>query len=188
MGGSKSKKQDERERSLRFYLWHLKEGTRKCSIETDAILKCHVRFASLMAKRIDDAVGSQYNLKCGDYSEMVGLANDISAAADSLSKCVTKMRDNLNSFVSVLEGIQVTVKKKPSLVKRILRWLKSLFSVIVKVIAAVCPLISLLIQPANPAAALIVSALGEAAAIICAVMMGLGAFFQDIILPLQGQK
>lgn len=141
-----------------------------------------------MAKRIDDAVGSQYKLKCDDYSEMMSLVNDISAAADSLSKHVTKMRDNLNSFVSVLEGLQVTVKKKPSLVKRILGWLKSLFSVIVKVLAAVCPLISLLIQPVNPAAALIVSALGEAAAIICAIMMGLGAFFEYIILPLKGQE
>jgi hypothetical protein len=189
MGGSKTKNQDERERLLRLYLWHLKDDARRCSIGTDAILKCHVRFAYLMAKRIDDAVGSQYNLKCGDYSEMIGLANEISAAADSLSKHVTKMRDNLKSFVSVLEGIQVTVKKKPtSLIKRILGWLKSLFSVITKVLAAVCPLISLLVQPVNPAAALIVSALGEAAAILCVIMVDLGAFFEHIILPLQGLK
>jgi hypothetical protein len=130
---SSSTRQDERERLglLRFYLGLLKEDAGRCSNETNAILQCHVRFASLMAQRIDDASKSQYNLKYDD-SETMRLANDISEAADSLSTYVTKMKDNLNSFVSVLEEIQVTVKKEPSLAEQILGWLKYLFKAIAR--------------------------------------------------------
>jgi len=42
------------------------------------------------------------------------------------------MMCNLGSFVSVLEEAQVTVKKEPSLVERILGWLKYLFKVIAR--------------------------------------------------------
>jgi hypothetical protein len=103
----------------------LKEDAGKCSntAATNKILQCHVRFASLMAQRIDDASESQYNSRYDD-SETTRIANDISEASRSLSINVTDMMNNLDSFVSVLEEVQVTVKKEPSLVERILGWLK----------------------------------------------------------------
>src|ERR1700755_3424088 len=114
-----AKKPDEREQSLRSCLGHLKEHAGLCSNATNEILQSHVRFASLMAQRIDDASRSQYNLKY-DYSETTRLANDISEASRSLSINVRKMNDNLNSLVSVLEDVQVTVKEEPSLAEKVL--------------------------------------------------------------------
>lgn len=145
-----SKKPDERERLLRFYLGCLKEDAGWCSNATNEILKCHVRFASLMAQRIDDASKSQYNLKYDD-SETARLANDISTASRSLSIYVTKMQDNLGKFVSALEKVQVTVKKERSLAERILEWLKSLFKTIARIFATFCsPISSLLLHSAEP--------------------------------------
>ncbi|KAF8497557.1 hypothetical protein F5888DRAFT_297640 [Russula emetica] len=158
---SSSEKPDERERLLRFYLGLLKKDAGRCSNETNEILQRHVRFASLMAQRIDDASVSQYNLKYDD-SETTRLADDISEAADSLSTDVTKMMDNLNSFVSVLERVQVTVKKEPSppetmgpsppentdpsRLQKFLRWVKNMLQVIArflaKLAAKVCSLIA----------------------------------------------
>jgi primosomal protein N'' len=115
-----------------------------CSNAANKILQRHVRFASLMAQRIDDASKSQYNLKY-DYSETTRLANDISEASRSLSIYVTDMKDNLDKFVSVLEEVQVTVKKEPSLAERILGWLKYLFKAIARILATVCPPISALL-------------------------------------------
>ncbi|KAF8497559.1 hypothetical protein F5888DRAFT_297945 [Russula emetica] len=167
---SNSKKPDERERLLRFYTGLLKENAGRCSNETNAILQCHVRFASLMAQRIDDASVSQYNLKYDD-SETTRLAKDISEAADSLSTYVAKMKENLNSFVSVLEEIQVTVKKEPSLAEQILGWLKYLFKAIARILATVCPPISALLphsaEPKVQKLAPAVSALGKAAGEFC---------------------
>jgi hypothetical protein len=181
---SNSKKPDERERLLRFYLGLLKEDAGWCSNATNAILQCHVQFASLMAQRIDDASKSQYNLKY-DESETTRLANDISEASRSLSIYVTKMKDNLNSLVSVLEKVQVTVKKERSLAERILRWLKSLFKSIARIFATFCPPISaFLLHSAEPKAqktASAVSTLGKAAATFCAADSG--AFLEHIILP-----
>jgi hypothetical protein len=142
-----------------------------------------------MVRRIDDASKSQCNLKYDD-SETTRLANDISEAADSLSIYVTKMKDDLKSFVSVLEEVQVAVKKEPSLVEKILGWLKYLFKAIARILATVCPPISaLLLHSAEPKvqkSAYAVSTLGEAAATFCAADPG--AFLGHIILPLQGQK
>jgi hypothetical protein len=139
--------------------------------------------------RIDDASESQYTLKY-DYSETTRLANDISGASRSLSINVRKMNDNLNSFVSVLEDVQVTAKEEPSLAEKILGWLKYLFKAIARILATVCPLISaLLLQSTEPKAqksAFAVSTLGEAAVTFCTADPG--AFLEHIILPLQGRK
>jgi hypothetical protein len=166
---SDTEKPDERERLLRFYLGLLKEEAGWCSNATNEILQCHVRFASLMAQRIDDASKSQYNLTYDD-SETTRLAKDISEASRSLSINVSKMMCNLGSFVSVLEEAQVTVKKEPSLVERILGWLKYLFKVIARILATVCPPIPALLPSAKPKAQKSgppASTLREAAAKFC---------------------
>jgi len=167
---SSSKKPDDREQELRFYLRLLREDAGWCSNATNEILKVHVQFASLMAQRIDDASESQYRLK---YEEKtMSLANDISEASRSLSIYVTKMKDNLNSLVSTLERIQVTVKEERSLVERILGWLESLFKAIARILVIFCPPISAhLFHSAEPKvqkAAFVVSTLGVAATTFCA--------------------
>ncbi|KAF8497561.1 hypothetical protein F5888DRAFT_297765 [Russula emetica] len=181
---SNSKKPDKRERQLRLYLGPLKEHAGLCSNATNAILQCHVRFASLMAQRIDDVSKSHYNLKFHD-SETKRLANDISEASRSLSINVTKMKHDLNSFVSVLEEVQVTVKKQRSLVKRILGWLKSVLKAIARIFATFGPPISAVLlcspEPSLQMLAFAVSALGKAATILCAADSG--AFLEHIILP-----
>jgi hypothetical protein len=186
---SSSKKPDKREQLLRFYLEDLKEEAGRCSNATNAILKCHVQFASLMAQRIDDASKSRYKLKY-DSSETTRLANDISKASRSLSIHVTKMKDSLDKFVSVLENVQVTVKKQRSLAKRILGWLKSLFKAIAWVFATLCdPFSALLLHSAEPTLqvlAFAASTLGKAAAKFCAADSG--ALLEHITPPLQGQK
>jgi hypothetical protein len=100
------------------------------------------------------------------------------------------MNDNLNTFVSVLEEVQVTVKEEPSLAEKILGWLKYLFKAIARILATVCPLISaLLLQSTEPKAqksVFAVSTLGEAAATFCTADPG--AFLEHITVPLQGQK
>ena len=181
---SGSKVPDERERLLRFYLGELKEEAGWCSNATNAILQCHVRFASLMAQRIDDASKSQYNLKYDD-SETTRLADDIRGASRSLSAHVTKMKGILNKFVTILEKAQVTVKKEPSLVERILGWLKSLFKAIARMFAIFCPPISaLLLHSAEPKVqktAFAFSTLGKAAATFCPPDSG--AFLEHVIVP-----
>jgi hypothetical protein len=125
-----------------------------------------------MAQRIGDASKSQYNLKYDD-SKTTRLANDISEASRSLSIHVTNMMDNLNKFVCVLEKVQVTVKKEPSLVERILGWLKSLFKAIARIFVAFCP--AVLLHSADPKAqkaASSASTLGKAAATFCAADSG----------------
>lgn len=168
MSGS-PKKPDEREELLRFYLGLLKEDAKKCSNATNAILQCHVQFAFLMAQRIDDASES-YNLKY-DNSETTRLASDISDTADLLSTNVSRMKDNLNSFVSDLEEVQVIVKKEPSLGEQILGWLKSLSKAIARILATLCPPIStILLHSADSKvkmSACAVSTLGKAAATFC---------------------
>ncbi len=168
---SESKKPDEREQVLRFYLGLLKKEAGWCLNETNKILRCHVRFASLMAQRIDDASKSQYNLKYDD-SETTRLAKGINEASRSLSINVSKMVDDLSSFVSALEEVQVTLKKEPSLVERILGWLKHLFNVIARILATVCPPISALLPSAEPKeekSGHSASILREAAAKFCTV-------------------
>ena len=103
---------------LRFYLGRLKERAGLCSNATNEILQYHVQFASLMAQRIDDASESQYDLMDDDL-ETTRLAKDIRKASSSLSTNVERMTYELESFVSTLERVQVTMQKEQSLAKRI---------------------------------------------------------------------
>jgi len=165
-----SKKPDERELPLRFYLLRLKKHAGLCSNAANEILQRHVRFASLMAQWIDDASKSQYDLKY-DYSETTRLANDISEASRSLSIYVTDMTYDLDSFVSALKKVQVAVEKEPSWTEWFLGWLKYLLKAIVKIVAIIStPISEALHRHSNPNVrryALAVTALGHAAAIFC---------------------
>ena len=184
-----SEKPDERERQLRFNLGLLREDAGRCSNMTNKILQYHVRFASLMAQRIDDASESQCDVRYDD-SETTSLANDIGEVSRLLSINITDMMRNLDSFVTVLEEAQVAVKKEPSWAERILGWLKYLFQAITRILATVCPPISALLhrsaEPKVQMSAFALSTLGQAAAIFCTVDPG--AFIEHIILPLQRQK
>ena len=99
------------------------------------------------------------------------------------------MKDNLDSFVSVLEKIQVTVKKKKerSLAERILGWLKSLFKAITRIFATLfSPISGFLLYSADPRvreSAFAASTLRKAAATFSAADSG--AFFEHIILLCQ---
>jgi hypothetical protein len=99
-----------------------------------------------MAQRIDVASNSnsQHNLNYDD-TETTRLANNIKACAKSLSIDVAKMKDDLRSFVSVLEEVQVTVSTvqvtmnaEPSLVEKIMGWLKSFIKAIAGILATFC--------------------------------------------------
>jgi hypothetical protein len=163
-----SEKPDEREVELRFYLELLKAYAGHCSNEANKILRCHVRFASLVAQRMDNASKSQYNLKY-DGSETTRLAEDISDASDSLSTYVALMKDILDKFVSVLEEVQVTVKKEPSLGERILGWLKYLFQAIARILATVCSSIFTFTSSPEPNKQIPVSTLEQGVATFCTV-------------------
>ena len=104
--------------TLRLYLGRLKEQAGFCSDATNEILQYHVRFASLMAQRFDDASGSQHELN-DDNIEMTRLARDIRNASSFLSINVERMKYELDSFVSIL--------KEQSLVKRIATIFATLF-------------------------------------------------------------
>jgi hypothetical protein len=118
-----------------------------------------------MAQRIDDASESQNNLRY-DYSETTRLANDISASADELSTYVTKMINNLSSFVSVLEEIQVTVKKGSLVesVKNILRWIWGWLKYLAEAITSIPVKISDRLRSARPNGEIPLSTLEEGAA------------------------
>jgi hypothetical protein len=133
-----------------------------------------------MAQRIADSSKSQYNLKYDD-SETTRLANDIKEASHLLSINVTNMMHNLDSFVSVLEEVQVAVKKEPLLAERTLGWLKSLFKAIASIIATVCPPVPALLPSAEPKRQIPVSTLAEGAATFCTADPG--AFLEHIIIP-----
>jgi len=167
---SASEKLEPREQLLRLYLELLKDNAGRCSNTTNEILQCHVRFASLMAQRIDDASKSQSNLKYDDR-ETTRLAKSINKKSRSLSVYVTNMMDNLATFVSHLEKAQVAVKKQ-SWAEWIMGWLKSLFRAIARIFATYCPPVSaFLLHSAGPKAqtsAFAVSTLGKAAATFCA--------------------
>jgi hypothetical protein len=161
-----------------------------CSNETDKMLEYHVRFASLMAERIDDASKSQCNVNPGP--EATKLTEGINEASSSLSTNVAQMTYDLNSFVSALEKAQVTVEKerKERLAERILRWLKSLFKAIATIFATLTPSGSSTVRhhsdPKVRGRASADTALGQATSDFCRVESG--AFLEHIILPLQGQK
>ena len=177
---SSSEKPDERVRVLQFCLGLLKDDAGWCSNATNDILQYHVWFASLMAQRIDDASKSQYNLKYDD-SETIQLANDISEASRSLSIHVTRTMYYLDQFVSVLEDIQVAVKKEPLLAEQILGWLKPLFKAIASILATVYPPVPALLPSAEPKRQIPVSTLAEGAATFCTADPG--AFLEHKIIP-----
>ena len=130
-----------------------------------------------MAQQIDDALKSQYNFKY-DVSETIRIAHDINQASRSLSINVSKMKDNLKSFVS---AVQVAVKEQ-SLAEKLLGWLKSIVSIVV----AVCSPIPVLLSRVEPKPQYLtsaVSALGKAVAKFCRVNSG--AFSEHIILGLK---
>ena len=137
-----SKKPDERERLLRFYLGQLRDNAGLCSRATNAILQCHIQFANLMARQMDYASRSRLKaLNCGD-SETTRLANDISQASRELSLYVTHMNDNISSFVSTLEKIQEsTVRKEQGLAEWVWEWLKSLFEALARTFITFGPVI-----------------------------------------------
>jgi hypothetical protein len=170
---SDAKKQDDREQTLRFYLGRLKERGGVCSQEAHEILQHHVRFASLMAQRIDDASKSQDNL-ISDSPEARDLAKDISKASGLLSTNVDRMTYELDSFVNALKNIQVTaatVAREKSLVERILQWLKSMFKAIATIFATLTPSISAIVRhhpdPKVRGCALSNTTLGQAASVFC---------------------
>ena len=170
---SDSNKRDEREKTLRLYLGRLKERAGLCSKETDEILQYQVRFASLMAQRIDDASRSQGNLIC-DSPEAKELAEDINKASGLLSTNVERMTYELCSFVSVLEKMQ---GKELSLLERILLWLESMFNAIAAIfatIASISDIVSHCPDPKVRGCALALTALGQAASVLC------GAFLEHI--------
>ena len=139
------------------------------------------------SQRIDDPSKSQYSLKY-DVSEPTRIANDINKASLSLSINVSNMKDNLKSFVSTLEEVQVVVKERP-LAGKLLGWLKCLLKVIISIVAAVCfPTLALLprVEPNPQYLTSAVSTLGKAAVEFCRVDPG--AFSEHIIFPLQRQK
>jgi hypothetical protein len=180
---SDSKKPDEREKTLRFYLGRLKEQARLCSNSTKEILEHHILFASLMARRIDDASKSQNDLKYGG-PETTKLAKEISKASRSLSTNVTQMTNDLNLFVSALENIQIAVKTERLLAEDILRWLNSLLKAVASILAIGYPSISPLPPSAGSTkqqSAFPTSALREAAAKFCTVDPG--AFIEHTPSP-----
>lgn len=133
-----------------------------------------------MAQRIDDASQSrsQSQTSLRYNAETTRLASEINEIAESLSVYVARMKANLDSFVSVLEGMQITVKKEPSLAERILGWVKSLIKAIARVLAIVCPPISALLPHPVQKFAPAVTALGEAAREFCTADPG--AFLEHI--------
>jgi hypothetical protein len=120
-------------------------------------------------------------MKCDD-SETTRLAKNISEASRSLSIAITGMREGVDLFVSALEDVQVAMKREQSLAERILRWLKSLFKVIVRILEIACRPISAVRPSAEPKrqkSAILVSTLREAAAKFCTADPG--AFLEYII-------
>ena len=155
-----------------------------CSNETDEILEYHVRFASLMAQRIDNASKARNNLIC-ESPEARELAKDISKASGFLSTNVERMTLELDSFVSALKKMQVAVGKERSLIERILRWLKTMFKAIATIFASLTPSISDVVRhhpdPKVRGCALSKTALGQAAFVFCRVESG--ASLEHTILP-----
>ena len=181
-----------------FDLGRLQEHSRSCSNATNEILRSHVRFALLMAERIDGASRPQSTLNY-DSSETTRLANNIKASAESLSEYVTKMKDDLDSFMSDLEEVQVMLKKellvqvaakkepsvpgaakKESWLEWILGLLKSLFNAIVRFLrlATACIPIPTSLRSTEPRRRP-VSALKQGAANICTANSG--AFLEPMI-------
>ena len=171
-----SKKPDERERLLRFYLGQLRDNAQICSRAANEILRCHVQFANLMAQQMDYAANSRLNALSGGNSETTRLADDISQASRELLHYVIYMNDDLISFVSSLEEIRdSTLRKEQGLAGWIWEWLKYLFETLSRIFVTCGPFIDTVLHSiekkphwVEPAA----SALCIAAQACCAATSG----------------
>lgn len=134
---------------------------------------------TLNSRRNDDASKSQYKL-IYDVSETTRVANDIRETSRSLSKNVTNMTYDLDSFVSALEEVQVAVKERP-LAEKLLGWLRYLFKAIMSMIATVCSPILSRVEPEPQSLTSALSTLRKASAEFCRVDPG--AFSEHITLP-----
>ena len=162
---------------LRSCLAPLKEWAGLCSDATNEILQYHVLFASLMAQQIDEASKSQYDLNYdGPLADTTKLAKDIRNASNSFTTFVERMTNELESFVSALEKVQVTAQKEQSLARRI-----------ATIFATLSPSILGTVRyhpdPKIRGSKLANTALGQAASEFCRVDSG--AFLEHIMLPLQ---
>jgi hypothetical protein len=127
-----------------------------------------------MAQRMDDVSNSQFMELRYDDSETTRLANDIRQASRELSLCVTRMNDNLNSFVSTLEKIQET-RKEETLVEWISGWLKSLLEALARIFVTFGPIIIPFLHSIAPESSWVepaASTLYVAAQIFCAPTSG----------------
>lgn len=178
-----SKKQDSQEKLLKFSLGLLREDAGWCSRATNAILQCHVRFAFLMAGRIDSASKSWIKGLKYDESETTRLANDINRASLDLSLYVTRMKENLSSFVFTLENIEVSARKeRHTLAGWILGWLKPLFKALTRIFVSLGSFISPFLHSVLPGVCGVVpadSTLGKGAVAFCGAASG--AFLEHTI-------
>lgn len=178
-----SKKLDERVQLLGFYLGRLRADAMRCSSATHAILRYHAQFAKLMAQRIDDASNSRFIGLNYDISETSRLANEIRQASKELSKDVMRMRENLTSFVSALEEIEVTERKEEqTLAGWIWGWLKSLFKALVRIFITLGPIVSPFLHCVAPGVSgfvSVTSTLSMAASTFCGSASG--AFLEHTV-------
>jgi hypothetical protein len=90
---------------------------------TNDIVRCHAHFAYMMAQRINGS--SEFN------EDMPEFAKVMATASTSLSKQIVNMKVDLAQLVSALEEIEV--KRKQSILQRILAWLEGFLKGIVEV-------------------------------------------------------
>ena len=161
-----------------------------CATETNDILQNHVRFANLMAQQINDASKPQNDSRYDrTMAEMARIAEETRAASSNLSANISRMNDELGTFVETLEGINIKTKKKESMPRKILRWLSFLVTAIQAIFAPPSTtLVSLVFNPdLNIRGCLLaLTPLGQAAQVFC--KMGSGAALEHVALPLQGRK
>jgi hypothetical protein len=129
-----------------------------------------------MARRMDDASNSQLRALNRDELGTTTLADDINKASQELLLYVTRMKDNLSSFVSDLEKIEFTgtvgKEQTVTVAEWIWGWLKSLFIVIAWIFAM--PGTFIIRAPAR-------SPLRREAAKFCGAAQALGAFLEHTI-------
>jgi len=138
-----------------------------------------------MARRIDGASKSWLKgLRYG--TDTTKLANDLARASRSLSRHVAQMQSDLAAFVAALEKAEV--RKKPSMARHILRWLKDLFDALASIFA-LGSFVSPFLHSVAPGVGVIApaaSALWKAAAAFCGVALGtfpLGMHNPPIYVP-----
>lgn len=120
-----------------------------------------------------------------DHSKTTRLDDGIRKASSLLSLHVRHMENDLSLFVSVLEEIKIAERKNQTSEGWILRFLKSLFKVLAKIIVTLGPVILHVVAPGLGGVVPVVSALWTAASKFCGE--GSGAFFRTCD-PLQGRN